>query len=107
MKARSGQRACHSRLAIDSPPELLGGKHIGAVAHAERVENPRLRKLPERLPADATNDIAEQEEAKVRIEHRAAGAMRQRGAGGQPDPLVDRGMLTGSGGSQDWRALRR
>src|SRR4051795_5682407 len=94
MKTRNRLCTWYPGLTIDPPLKQLGGKHIGAVDHAKWSENPGLHELPERLSADAPNDVAQQIEAKVRVQHGAAGPIGQRGTNGQPDPVGDRGMLS-------------
>src|SRR6266404_6295339 len=66
----------HSRRAIHAPLAQGRWKHEMAVLDAEWFKEPRSDELPERLTADATNDVPQQEIAEIRIDHRGAGAAR-------------------------------
>lgn len=63
--------------------------------HAKRLEEPLARKLPERLTARATNDVAQKFIPEIAVNHRGARTPGERGASRQPDPPVDASGLPG------------
>ena len=84
--ARPGQRPAALGRRDARPPRL--GRQEHRLLHAERIENMCLRILVEPLPADAADDVAEQEEVDVAVDEPLAGRRGRDFLDGAPDGFV-------------------